>query len=485
METKSEDGKYDIKNVSNLPLGALSKYFKDYPILQGSIEGTRISCGDFLGKGAFGDVYRGVLDGKTEVALKSIRGSDRDIVESLQREVFILSHVLHPSVVTFIGFNGVMHSALRLNFMRFENFFKPHVKALRKYFSAEAKTENRKLNLLFALQTLGHIIKWAFYIALVIPAVIEIFWYSDAKKRLANEWKEISAIEDPRERRPAKIQFVLDKLLQTIIFPITIAAAIVACIANLGAMQIDIAGLFTSVPYITSTLANIGAIVIISIIALPDAIFSFITLNKLFNTISGLCTKIIAAPIAGTVLLVNDPTKSSTESHDYLARKSQKSVTFFKRLSRDPWKTIGQVWESIKTGGLFISCGVNAFGNSGYTTGGSALFQKLGLSSTVADLSAGITGGVDSLSTGVAYSLEAQNDERGSKVTTKSAKIFSQANGFPKQSNTTRDFFDMADYKKQKAISNYFTTDSELGFFAKAKAERNERQESYSAAKKV
>jgi serine/threonine protein kinase len=66
-----------------------------------------------VGAGAFGNVYRGVYLGTTQVALKTLTSKETAHIEEFEREAAILQQLKHPNVVQFIGIaqleSGVMY----------------------------------------------------------------------------------------------------------------------------------------------------------------------------------------------------------------------------------------------------------------------------------------------------------------------------------------------------------------------------------------
>lgn len=57
-----------------------------------------------IGGGAFGDVYKGMYLGTTEVALKKLsEGAGQDVQEEFEQEANMLQRLNHPNVTQFLG----------------------------------------------------------------------------------------------------------------------------------------------------------------------------------------------------------------------------------------------------------------------------------------------------------------------------------------------------------------------------------------------
>jgi len=67
-----------------------------------TVDLEEIEFGDVIGKGAFGEVYKGDYFG-TEVAVKKLSYMEEDDELYFQREVSALKSIRHPNIVTFMG----------------------------------------------------------------------------------------------------------------------------------------------------------------------------------------------------------------------------------------------------------------------------------------------------------------------------------------------------------------------------------------------
>ena len=80
-------------------------------------DAARLQFGEIIGKGAFGDVYRGVRDGVCRVALKVIPTADIFSPEERREvfgEIFALRMASHENIVRLLGFSEVPNRGLVL-----------------------------------------------------------------------------------------------------------------------------------------------------------------------------------------------------------------------------------------------------------------------------------------------------------------------------------------------------------------------------------
>ncbi|XP_038718250.1 proline-rich receptor-like protein kinase PERK15 [Tripterygium wilfordii] len=62
------------------------------------------SVSNLLGQGGFGDVYKGILEGTMEVAIKKLKPGSRQGEHEFQQEVKIISRVHHRHLVSLVGY---------------------------------------------------------------------------------------------------------------------------------------------------------------------------------------------------------------------------------------------------------------------------------------------------------------------------------------------------------------------------------------------
>lgn len=80
-------------------------------------DASRLRFGEIIGKGAFGDVYKGVRDGVCRVALKVIPTADifsPDERREVFGEIFALRMASHENIVRLLGFSEVPNRGLVL-----------------------------------------------------------------------------------------------------------------------------------------------------------------------------------------------------------------------------------------------------------------------------------------------------------------------------------------------------------------------------------
>lgn len=272
-------------------------------------------------------------------------------------------------LVTFISFNGVMNAALRKHIEKLKNF-------------SIAK-------------------KWG---------------------NLRKEWNEINNMDknDPekyREKLNAKIHFVVDTIVKFIAWPLLITVSVIGIIATLGALHQSIAPLFAKLPAVSAGIARIASLAVVALVVIPETVFNFTTVRNMFNMVFGLVADVIAAPFQGIALLFNNKTKSSKEADGYFREKSHGVRAFIERFRTDPWKTVGPIWEGLKTAGLFAACGVNAYNNAAFTSGGATTLNNVvHMPTGVAAAGAQYTGFLASAGAGTSASKAAIDQDPLTKV---------------------------------------------------------------------
>ncbi|KAL5081060.1 hypothetical protein RYX36_009481 [Vicia faba] len=65
---------------------------------------NNFSIDNYIGKGGFGEVYKGILFDGREVAIKRLSESSKQGVEEFNNEVLLIAKLQHRNLVTFIGF---------------------------------------------------------------------------------------------------------------------------------------------------------------------------------------------------------------------------------------------------------------------------------------------------------------------------------------------------------------------------------------------
>ncbi|XP_024641488.1 cysteine-rich receptor-like protein kinase 10 isoform X2 [Medicago truncatula] len=65
---------------------------------------NNFSKDNYLGKGGFGEVYKGILSDGREVAIKRLSRSSKQGVEEFKNEILLIAKLQHRNLVTFIGF---------------------------------------------------------------------------------------------------------------------------------------------------------------------------------------------------------------------------------------------------------------------------------------------------------------------------------------------------------------------------------------------
>ncbi|XP_058760075.1 cysteine-rich receptor-like protein kinase 25 isoform X2 [Vicia villosa] len=74
----------------------------DWMVIQAAT--NNFSIDNYIGKGGFGEVYKGVLSDGREVAIKRLSESSKQGVEEFKNEVLLIAKLQHRNLVTFIGF---------------------------------------------------------------------------------------------------------------------------------------------------------------------------------------------------------------------------------------------------------------------------------------------------------------------------------------------------------------------------------------------
>jgi len=353
-------------------------------------------------------------------------------------------------VVTFCGFNGVINSALRTKFSELKDFLNPHPKAFLNYFSthysAIQKSNGKLSKLIMTLAFIGETVVCG------VTFPWQIFKASGAGKRWSAEKAEINEINDPRKKRQATIYFNANTFVKFIMWPTVIISTTVVTIATLGFLHGDMLTVLNFIPHLSSTVAEGITFGIIAATAIGEASFNFSTMQATAGRVFGLLGRIAAS----TYLFTRSPLQTGKEIKKYLVEKSQELVTFGKRLPNDPWKTTGELMESIGDNALNIACAVNAGGNAAVVGGGAGVFQKVGMSEGVAKTTTMVLAGPFSYAAGESFTHNAIKGRAPAKISVKKAKEISE-----KQVQRTSEgpgFFSSVNYKRQQIQSKFFAT---------------------------
>jgi hypothetical protein len=382
--------------------------------------------------------------------------------------VYFISSLI--AVITAVVFSTVTNSILRDVFHQIKDFFTPHIKHIENYFAPWSDAMKPVEKATFILKTSLLVMKWIAFTITILPLVMEIFFRSQAYKELQQEWQEILAISDPQEKIYEKLKFRIDMALKVFMWPALIVTTTVIIISFVSALHMQIASFLQLLPIVSPKAAGFIATGIIAIAALPEATFDFSTMRSTCGRLINVIASIIAAPIKACYWLghrLSTSDANQKEQATWIDHTAEEIDTFRERLWNDPWKTFGSMWETVKTGGLYSACGVNA-GASGAFFGieGQGLFETAGLSKNVAIHIAGGAGAMEALATGEAFSDDTITMTRPIKVSIEKAEGCVDA---------------LTGYQKECARSRFFTTREKAGenFFDRAHNKRESRAADY------
>ncbi|CAK8532438.1 unnamed protein product [Lathyrus sativus] len=82
----------------------------DWMVIQAAT--NNFSIDNYIGKGGFGEVYKGILFDGREVAIKRLSESSKQGVEEFKNEVLLIAKLQHRNLVTFIGFCLEQHEKI-------------------------------------------------------------------------------------------------------------------------------------------------------------------------------------------------------------------------------------------------------------------------------------------------------------------------------------------------------------------------------------